>query len=378
METQRIASLPVNMTHENYMQRCLELAENGMRAAMPNPSVGAVLVYNDRIIGEGHTSPYGGPHGEVNCINSVKDEDRHLIPDATLYVSLEPCSHYGKTPPCCDLIIRHQIKNIVVGTADPHEKVSGNGIRKLREAGRNVTVGVLEKECRNSNRRFFTFHEKQRPYIILKWAESADGFLSPSTRLPDGLISGEQDDINKKKPVWITNPYSRQLVHKWRSEEAAILVGTQTVLDDNPQLGVRDWTGPNPVRIILDQHSRIDSSYFVKNLKIKTIVLTAQHNLPNLDTLLYETVPFNDSLPHAIMDVLHRHSLLSVIIEGGRQTLQTFIDSDVWDEARVFKGTAVFNDGTKAPDFKAVANERFTIQQDQLLIYRNNGEHDNI
>lgn len=355
------------------MQRCLDLAQNGMRAAMPNPSVGAVLVYNDRIIGEGHTSPYGGPHGEVNCINSVKDEDRHLIPDATLYVSLEPCSHYGKTPPCCDLIIKQQIKNIVVGTADPHEKVSGNGIRKLKEAGKNITVGILEKECRESNRRFFTFHEKMRPYIILKWAESADGYLSPKKRLLEGSIFVEQDNIENKKPVWITSPYSRQLVHKWRSEEGAILVGTQTVLDDNPELGVRDWTGPNPVRIILDQHNRINYNYFVKNLKIKTIVLTAQHNLTNLDNLLYEIVPFNENLPHAILEVLYRHGLLSVIIEGGRQTLQTFIDAGLWDEARVFKGTAVFTQGTKAPKFNAVVIKQHTIQQDQLLIYLNNG-----
>jgi diaminohydroxyphosphoribosylaminopyrimidine deaminase/5-amino-6-(5-phosphoribosylamino)uracil reductase len=356
------------MTHENYMQRCLQLAENGMRAAMPNPSVGAVLVYNGRIIGEGHTAPYGGPHGEVDCINAVMEADRHLIPLATLYVSLEPCSHYGKTPPCCDLIIKNQIKNVVVGTLDPHEKVSGNGIRKLREAGKNVIVGVLEKECRESNRRFFTFHEKQRPYIILKWAESSDGFLSPKNRLPD--VAAPLENIPDKKPVWITNPYSRQLVHKWRSEEAAILVGTQTVLDDNPQLDVRDWSGPNPVRVALDRQHRIDSSHNIKNLKIKTIVLTAQHNIPNLDNLLYETVVFDEHLPLTIAKVLYKHNLLSVIVEGGRRVLQSFIDAGLWDEARVFKGTAVFNDGTKAPEFNASTTGKFTIQEDQLLIYR--------
>lgn len=367
------------MTHIHYMQRCLQLAENGMRAAMPNPSVGAVLVHNGRIIGEGHTSPYGGPHGEVNCINSVSEKDKHLIPDATLYVSLEPCSHHGKTPPCCDLIIHHQIKNIIIATADPHEKVSGNGIRRLREAGKNVIVGVLEKECRESNRRFFTFHEKQRPYIILKWAESSDGFLSPKNKLLDIPPATEpQDNIPNKKPVWITNPYSRQLVHKWRSEEAAILVGTQTVLDDNPKLDVRDWKGTDPVRIVLDRNNRIDSLYFVKNLKIKTIVLTAQSNLPNLDNLLYEVIAFNENLPHAIARVLYKYNLLSVIIEGGRQTLQTFINAGLWDEARIFKGDAVFKEGTKAPEFKATIAERHTIQQDQLLIYRNYGEHDNI
>lgn len=376
------------MTHENYMQRCLQLAQSGMRAAMPNPSVGAVLVYNGRIIGEGHTSPYGGAHGEVNCINSVSEADRHLIPDATLYVSLEPCSHHGKTPPCCDLILQHGIQNIVIGTADPHEKVSGNGIRKLRAAGKNVMVGVLENECRTSNRRFFTFHEKKRPYIILKWAESADGFLSPYVRILDSKIVGIVDDLSvsikdkheleDKKPVWISNPYSRQQVHKWRSEEAAILVGTQTVIDDNPHLGVRDWTGPNPTRIVLDQHNRIDDAYAIKNLKINTIVLTAQCNIPNLDNLLYETVAFDEQLPHSIAAVLYRHNLLSVIIEGGRQTLQTFIDAGLWDEARVFKGTSKFENGTKAPVINGKIIERHALQQDELLIYTNNGEHNNI
>ncbi|MXN90662.1 bifunctional diaminohydroxyphosphoribosylaminopyrimidine deaminase/5-amino-6-(5-phosphoribosylamino)uracil reductase RibD [Flavobacterium sp. Sd200] len=367
------------MSHEKYMQRCLELAQNGMRAAMPNPSVGAVLVHKGKIIGEGHTSPFGGPHGEVNCINSVKQEHRHLIPDSTLYVSLEPCSHYGKTPPCCDLILQHQIKNIVVGTLDPHEKVSGNGIKKLQQAGKTVTVGVLEKQCRESNQRFFTFHEKKRSYIILKWAESADGFLSPDSRYSNNSVSVLlENNITEKKPIWITNSYSRQLVHKWRSEEHAILVGTQTVIDDNPQLDVRSWTGPNPVRIILDQFNRIDSSYFVKNLKIKTIVLTAQSNLTNLDNLTYETIAFDENLPNAIAGVLYKHNLLSVIIEGGRQTLQTFIDAGLWDEARIFKGETIFNNGTKAPEITGALIDRHSIQQDKLLIYKNYGEHDNI
>lgn len=374
------------MNHEIYMQRCLDLAENGMRAAMPNPSVGAVLVHNGRIIGEGHTSAYGGPHGEVNCINSVQPQDRHLIADATLYVSLEPCSHYGKTPPCCDLIIAQQIKKIVVGTTDPHEKVAGNGIKKLREAGKKVIVGVLEKECRESNRRFFTFHEKKRPYIILKWAESADGFLSPLSRVLDNSITGIEDDliaesldgISTKKPVWITNKYSRQLVHKWRSEEAAILVGTQTVLDDNPSLDVRTWTGTNPVRVVLDRLSRISDSYAVKNQKIKTIVLTEQINFATLDTLLYETVPFNDDLPQTIGNVLYRHGLLSVIIEGGRKTLQSFINANLWDEARVFKGHTVFNGGTAAPVFTGGFVSREAILDDELLIFRNYDKRDNI
>lgn len=347
------------------MQRCLELAANGLREAMPNPSVGAVLVYEGRIIGEGHTSPFGGPHGEVNCLNSVLEADRHLIPQSTLYVSLEPCSHYGKTPPCCDLIIRNEIQNIVIGCVDPNEKVAGKGIRKLEEAGKNVTVGVLEKECREFNRRFFTFHEKQRPYIILKWAESSDGFLSPKHK-------------DEQKPVWITNEYSRQLVHKWRSEEMAILVGTQTVLDDNPGLDVRSWTGPSPVRIVLDRTNRISEDYSVKNHKIKSIILTETPNLPNLDTLLYESIAFDDKLPKNIAEVLYRHNLQSVIIEGGRQTLQTFIDANLWDEARVFKGTAIFNDGTPAPQLSANAIHREMILDDELIIYRNYGNGNNI
>ena len=357
------------MNHETYMLRCIELAKNGLRAAMPNPSVGAVLVYNGQIIGEGHTSAYGGPHGEVNCLNSVTAANKHLIPFATLYVSLEPCSHHGKTPPCCDLIIRHQIQNIVIGTVDPHEKVAGNGIKKLREAGKNVIVGILENECRESNKRFFTFHEKQRPYIILKWAESADGFLSPAQR--------ETEDT-KKAPVWITNPYSRQLVHKWRSEEMAILAGTQTILDDNPQLDARNWSGKNPIRIILDRSNRIPDYYYVKNEKIRTIILSEKSNLPKLDTLHYENISFEGNLAQSIARTLYRHNLQSVIIEGGRQTLQTFIDAGLWDEARVFKGMAVFNDGIKAPDFDFQPIEKQKILNDELLIFRNYGKRDNI
>lgn len=366
------------------MKRCLELAEIGLRDAMPNPSVGAVLVHLGRIIGEGFTSPYGGPHGEVNCINSVQEQDLHFIPNSTLYVSLEPCSHYGKTPPCCDLIIQQQIQNIVIGTADPYEKVAGNGIRKLREAGKNVVVGVLEKECRDINRRFFTFHEKKRPYIILKWAESVDGFLTPIVRLADGQTFRHSDSTLRqalggienpdrpedKKPVWITNQYSRQLVHKWRSEEAAILVGTQTVLDDNPGLDVRDWTGPDPVRVVLDRTGRIGEGYAVKNQKIKTIILTEKENCTNLENLIFENVAFDDNLAANVAEVLYRHNLLSVIIEGGRQTLQTFIDAGLWDEARVFRGETSFGSGTSAPKLSGEVIHKGAIGKDELILFR--------
>lgn len=353
------------MNHELYMRRCLELAQHGLRAAMPNPCVGAVLVHSGRIIGEGYTSPYGGPHGEVNCINSVAETDRHLIPHATLYVSLEPCSHYGKTPPCCDLIIQRQIKNIVIGTADPHEKVAGTGIKKLKEAGSNVTVNILEKESREINRRFFTFHEKKRPYIILKWAETADGFISPGRR-------------SENRPVWITNTASRQLVHKWRSEEAAILAGTQTVIDDNPTLDVRDWTGQNPVRIILDRTGRIPEGFSVKNQKIKTIILTEKTNLPNLENLIFENIVFDEKLPDTIAAVLYRYGLLSVIIEGGSKTLQAFINAGLWDEARVFTGTVYFGNGTPAPFLNGKPVLKQAVDNNELLIFRNYGQYDNI
>lgn len=345
------------MNHELYMRRCLELAAKGLRDAMPNPCVGAVLVYNNRIIGEGYTSAYGGPHGEVNCINTVAAHDRHLIPKATLYVSLEPCSHYGKTPPCCDLIIQQQIPTIVIGTSDPNELVAGNGIRKLWKAGKNVITGVLENECREFNRRFFTFHEQQRPYIILKWAESADGFLSPETK----------DD---KKPVWITNSYSRQLVHKWRSEEMAILAGTQTVIDDNPALTVREWAGPDPVRIVLDSTNRISDGYAVKDENVKTIVLTENTGLLKSRNLIYEKTVFNGSLARNVCDVLYKHNLQSVIVEGGRKTLQTFIDASLWDEARIFKGTTTFGKGTKAPSIQGKIINKEIIRDDELLIYK--------
>ena len=358
------------MNHELYMQRCLELAQHGLRAAMPNPSVGAVLVHNGRIIGEGHTSPYGGPHGEVNCINSVKPEDRHLIPHATLYVSLEPCSHFGKTPPCCDLIIAQQISRIVVGTQDPHEKVAGNGIHKLREAGKEVIVGVLEKQCRESNRRFFTFHEKKRPYIILKWAQSADGFIAP--------IQTPGDNTTDKKPVWISNRYSRQLVHKWRSEEMAIVAGSRTVLSDNPSLDVRSWTGPNPVRLIIDRNGSITDNYTVKNQKIKTIVLTERRDFANLDNLRYEYAPLSDGLADAVCQSLYANNLQSAIVEGGRQVLQAFIEAGLWDEARVFTGPVFLGKGIPAPDFNFEPTERQIIGTDELLIFRNHGQYDNI
>ena len=344
--------------HEKYIRRCIELAKNGFGTTYPNPMVGSVIVYNDKIIGEGWHKKAGEPHAEVNAVRSVKDKS--LLKKATIYVSLEPCSHFGKTPPCCDLIIENKIPNVVVGTVDPNEKVAGNGIRKLLEAGANVTVGVLEDECNELNKRFFTFHQKKRPYIILKWAESLDGYLAP-----------EKEINQERKPVWITNIYSRQLVHKWRSEEQAILVGTQTVIDDNPKLNVRDWSGNNPVRVILDQNNRISKDSFIFDDSVKTIVLTKSENNISTENTLFEKIEFDNNSIENILSVLHQHQIQSIIIEGGKQTLQSFIDKNIWDEARIFIGKNTFEKGTKSPELKKKNEAKTHIQNDKLIYVRN-------
>jgi diaminohydroxyphosphoribosylaminopyrimidine deaminase/5-amino-6-(5-phosphoribosylamino)uracil reductase len=344
-------------TYEKYIARCIQLAKNGLGTTYPNPMVGSVIVYENKIIGEGWHEKSGEPHAEVNAINSVKDKS--LLKKATIYVSLEPCSHFGKTPPCCDLIIKNEIPNVVIGTVDPNEKVSGNGIKKLIEAGINVTVGILEVECNELNKRFFTFHNKKRPYIILKWAESKDGFIAPLEKL-------------EKKPVWITNPYSRQLVHKWRSEEQAILVGTQTVIDDNPKLDVRDWTGKNPVRVVLDQNNRISNDSQIFDNHIKTIVFSRLKPTVEKENIIFEVIDFKQNIAIQIADKLYKHQIQSVIIEGGRQTLQTFIDSNLWDEARIFIGNIQISEGIKAPILITKPFEKLSIGDDELILSRNN------
>ena len=282
--------------HENYIKRCIQIAKNGFGTTAPNPMVGSVIVYKNRIIGEGFTCPFGGPHAEVKAIQSVTN--KALLKASTLYVTLEPCSHYGKTPPCSDLIIKHNIPNVVIGTTDTHSKVAGTGIKKLQEAGCHVTVGVLDKACQEHHKRFFTFHNKKRPYIILKWAQTANGFIAPKTR-------------DSQNPVWITNLLSRQLVHKWRAEEQAILVGTNTVLADNPSLTVRDWTGKNPIRVVLDQHEQLSTNLAIFNDEAETFRLTKT------------AIDFKKPLAKQIANFLHTKNIQSVIIEGGAQTLQT-------------------------------------------------------
>lgn len=352
-------------THETYIKRCLQIAKNGLGITRPNPMVGAVIVYQDTILGEGFTSDYGGNHAEVNAIDSVKDKS--LLTKSTLYVTLEPCSHYGKTPPCSDLIIKHQIPNVVIGCVDDNPEVAGKGIAKLKTSGCNVMVGVLEVECKVHHKRFFTFHNKKRPYIILKWAETKDGFIAP-------IIKDE------KKPVWITNTYSRQLVHKWRAEEQAILVGTNTVIEDNSSLTVRDWNGKNPIRVVLDKNLKLSSDYNVFNVTAKTIVISSNKNVgrqmtedKNLKSSNWdlEFIDWNlkDSIALQIADILHNRNINSIIIEGGAQTLQTFINEELWDEARVFIGNAEFNEGVKAPKLKGRLISETNILNDILKIY---------
>ncbi|MEO8238934.1 MAG: bifunctional diaminohydroxyphosphoribosylaminopyrimidine deaminase/5-amino-6-(5-phosphoribosylamino)uracil reductase RibD [Flavobacterium sp.] len=345
--------------HEKYIKRCIELAQNGFGTTYPNPMVGSIVVYENQIIGEGWHKKAGEPHAEVNAIRSVKDKS--LLKKATIYVSLEPCSHFGKTPPCCDLIIANKIPNVVIGTVDPNEKVSGRGIKKIAESGANVIVGVLERECNELNKRFFTFHQKKRPYIILKWAESQDGFLAP-----------EKEAGQDRKPVWITNSHSRQLVHKWRSEEQAILVGTQTVIDDNPKLNVRDWAGNNPVRVVLDQNNRISEDSFIFDDTVKTIVFTKSEIVGEKENTTFAVIDFSQNIIPQILEVLYQNQIQSIIIEGGLQTLQTFIDQNIWDEARIFTGKkTTFGRGTKAPVLSGKISTKINIESDELIQIRN-------
>ncbi len=342
-----------------YSRRCIEIAKNGLGTTAPNPMVGAVVVHNNKIIGEGFTSPYGGAHAEVNAINAVQDVA--LLKEATLYVTLEPCSHYGKTPPCADLIIEHGIKKVVIGLLDPHEKVAGQGIQKLKNAGCEVIVGVLAAECEWHHKRFLTFHQKKRPYIILKWAQTLDGFIAP-------------EDTKRKEnpePFWITNSYSRQKVHQLRAEEQAILVGTNTVLKDNPKLDVRHWNGKNPFRVVLDKTLKIPSDYHVLDNKTPTLILTeiadATQYRPGIN---YKVIGFTTALAPQICQALWEHNITSVIIEGGAQTLQTFIDAHLWDEAYIFTGNTCFNKGIKAPQLSGSLMTSQKIDEDTLNIYK--------
>jgi diaminohydroxyphosphoribosylaminopyrimidine deaminase/5-amino-6-(5-phosphoribosylamino)uracil reductase len=335
----------------------LQIAKKGIGTARPNPSVGAVIVHQDVVIGEGFTAPYGGNHAEVNAINSV--EDKSLLKEATLYVTLEPCSHFGKTPPCADLIVKHALKQVVIGCLDANSLVSGKGIERLKKASIPVVLGVLEVECRIHHKRFFTVQEKKRPYIILKWAETKDGFVAPIKKV-------------ENKPVFISNIYSQQLVHKLRSTEHAILVGTNTVLADNPKLNVRTWSGENPIRVVLDSALRVPDNSNVLDGSAKTILITATGNKKRTPkkNVIFEEIDFSENIAKQICLVLNNHNIQSIIIEGGTQTLQSFIDENLWDEALVFVGDTSFQKGVKAPIIKKQFNEKL-IKGDVLKRYTN-------
>ena len=337
------------MDHSLYMRRCLELAKLGFGNVAPNPMVGAVLVFDNRVIGEGFHQQYGRAHAEVNCINSVSDADKKLIPLSTLYVSLEPCTHFGKTPPCADLIIQQKIPRVIIGCCDPFEKVRGKGIEKLKAAGVDVITGMLEEDCTRLNKRFFTFHIKQRPYVILKWAQTADGFI------------GRQGPTNDR--LRITNGYSNRLVHKWRSQEASIMVGTNTALYDDPELTTRLWPGQSPIRLVLDMSLRLPPKLKVFDRSVRTIVFNSIKEKDD-NEILYCRVTRNGDIVRQILDALYRLNIQSVLIEGGTQLLQSFIAAEKWDEARVItnKQLTLGNDqnpakGLRAPVLTCILSE---------------------
>jgi diaminohydroxyphosphoribosylaminopyrimidine deaminase/5-amino-6-(5-phosphoribosylamino)uracil reductase len=341
--------------HETYMHRCIELAKLGAGYVAPNPMVGAILVHEDRIIGEGYHQHYGRPHAEVNCIDSVKEEDRHLITSSNLYVSLEPCSHFGKTPPCSDLIIKNKIKKVVIGCRDPFKKVDGKGIEKLKAAGIEVELGVLEEECKELNKRFMIFTIQHRPYIILKWAQTADGKIA--------------NDNSER--LFISNDITNRVVHKWRSEEASILVGTNTALSDDPELTTRNWYGPSPVRLVVDIDLKLPQSLKLFDQKQLTIVFN-EIKQEEQDKLIYYQVTEDVNLIHQIVNALHQLKIQSVLVEGGAKLLQSFIDTDYWDEARVIKNEKLMiGNGLNAPVLiDAVKISEQHILSDHIEIHR--------
>ncbi len=337
---------------EIYMQRCLDLAKLGLGYTYPNPMVGSVIVHKGKIIGEGWHKIAGEAHAEVNAVNSVIDKS--LLCESTIYVNLEPCAHYGKTPPCASLIIKHKIANVVIGCIDPFSKVSGKGITMLQEFGAKVKVGVLENKCLESHKRFFTYHQKKRPYIILKWAETKDGFIAPLKQ-------------TKGEPFWITSPESKKLVHRWRTEEASILVGTNTAVMDNPSLTARLWKGNQPIRIVIDKDATLPENLNIFSSESKTLVFNDKENY-NSKTTEYLKVNFNN-LPQEILSNLYTKNIQSVIIEGGQKTLQSFIDQNLWDEARVFEGAKCLLNGINAPTLNFKPSTVEQINTDILRTY---------
>lgn len=342
--------------HEVFMKRCFQLAEQGLGHAAPNPMVGSVIVHDGKVIGEGYHQTYGEGHAEVNAVASVANKS--LLADSTIYVNLEPCAHHGKTPPCADMIITNRIPRVVVSNIDPFEKVAGAGIKRMRDAGIEVTTGILESEGLELNRRFFTFHTKQRPYIILKWAQTTDGFL-------DHVRSPESSE----KPLKITSKETNQLVHKWRTEESAILVGSNTAHLDDPQLTARLWPGKNPLRILIDPRLSVPASAKLLRDGLPTLVFNTVKSGVENNATYHQLAEVNDLLPE-MMKTLHHSGVQSMIVEGGRATLQNFIDAELWDEARVLTGPQRIGSGVAAPNLNAAACTVKVINHDRVEYFR--------
>lgn len=342
---------------EKYIERCFELASRGLGNVSPNPMVGCVIVFQDKIIGEGYHRKYGEAHAEVNAVNAVNDKE--LLKESTVYVSLEPCSHYGKTPPCAELLIKHQVKKVVVANIDPNPLVAGKGFKLLKDAGIEVISGVLEDKGKELNKRFFTYFEKKRPYIILKWAKTLDAFMD---------IDRSEPGNNQK--YWITNEKLKILVHKWRSQEDAIMIGTKTAINDNPQLNVRLWHGNQPLRIVLDEKAELSDNLNIFDKSSPTLIFTALKN-ENQANLAYKQIDFCNNPIIAILDYLYEIKITSLIVEGGKELLLSFINQGIWDEARILTGNKTFGTGLKAPDIKGRILFREMIDNDTVEIIRN-------
>jgi diaminohydroxyphosphoribosylaminopyrimidine deaminase/5-amino-6-(5-phosphoribosylamino)uracil reductase len=337
------------------MKQCLLLAVKGLGHVAPNPMVGCVIIHKGKVTGDGYHQQYGGPHAEVNAINSVADKS--LLSESTLFVNLEPCSHRGKTPPCVDLLIEHKIKKVVIGCVDTNALVAGKGITKLKKAGIEVVLDVLKEECRELNKRFFTFHEKKRPYIILKWARTKDDFISKNQPF-------------KKEENWITTEESKKLVHQWRGQEQAIMIGTNTAVLDNPELTVRLAGGKNPLRVVIDENLTIPFSNHIFSEETETLVFTSL-NAQDRNHVSYSKTDFSKNiLPH-VMQVLHERKITSVIVEGGAHLLTSLIEDNLWDEARIFTGDKFFQSGLKSPLIKGKEISTGLFGGDELLVLKN-------
>jgi len=345
----------MNNTNEKYIQRCLQLARLGAGYVAPNPLVGAVLVCADKIIGEGFHRRFGDAHAEPNAIQSVKDPA--LLKNATLYVNLEPCSHYGKTPPCADLIVSCQIPRVVIGTLDPNPKVAGKGIEILRKAGIEVTVGVLESDCRELNKRFFVFQEQKRPYVLLKWAQTLDGFMDR-----------KRTDVTEP-PLIISNAITRQLTHQMRAENQSILVSTNTVLLDNPSLTARHWSGKNPIRIAIDRQGRIPADYHLLDGSVSTLIFTEKEK-QNQARVEYVKIDFDDQSLQTILQEIYKRNIHSVLVEGGAMLLSSFIQAGLWDEANVEVSLQQITEGVPAPLLSVQPFSRKTFDGHEWMFFK--------